>query len=77
MSKSIEVDESRLPAGTVDARRREDVAEIVYDWIHEQQVTHRRTYAQIPDDQKASYRQVADRVIQRLTGKDSNSNGDK
>jgi len=49
-----------------NAQKREDIAEIVYDWIHENQITHRRTYAQIPDDQKASYRQVADKIINRL-----------
>jgi hypothetical protein len=72
MSKSIELDESKLPVGMVEARKREDVAEIIYDWLHENQITHRRTYAQIPDDQKTNYREVADRIINRLAGKGSN-----
>lgn len=44
---------------------REDVAQIIYDWIHEAQVTHRRNYGAIPEDQKQTYRTVADRVIER------------
>lgn len=66
MKKAIAIDESKLPEGMRHFKLREDVAEIIYDWIHEQQVTHRRTYEQIPDNQKDSYRTVADRVIQRL-----------
>jgi len=49
-----------------DTQKREDVAEIIYDWLHENQVTHRRNYAQIPDHQKDGYREVAGRVIRRL-----------
>jgi hypothetical protein len=72
MSKSIEPDESKLPVGMVEARKREDVAEIIYDWLHENQITHRRAYGQISEDQKANYREVADRVINRLAWKGSN-----
>jgi hypothetical protein len=58
--------------------QREAVAEMIYDWIHEQQVTHRRTYNQIPENQKSTYCGIADRVIARLfrrdsTGEDSNA----
>ena len=39
--------------------RRERVAEIVYDWIHESQVTHRRRWKDRSDEDKAQYRKVA------------------
>jgi hypothetical protein len=50
----------------------EDVAEIIYDWIHEQQVTHRKKYNERSDEQKESYRRVARQVIERLNNGDTN-----
>lgn len=39
--------------------RRERVAEIIYDWIHENQVTHRRAWSERREEDKAQYRVVA------------------
>lgn len=56
---TIELDESKLPPGMLAGARRERVAELIWDWVREGQVTHRRTWAQAPEDQKTQYREVA------------------
>lgn len=65
MNKGIELDNSKLPPAMAAYKKREDVAEIIYDFVHRAQVTHRRVFADIPDDWKLEYRVVADRVIGR------------
>ncbi len=67
MSKTIELDDSKLPPAMIAFKTREDVANIIYDWLHENQITHRRDFDSIPEDQKEQYRCVAKAVIARIT----------
>lgn len=37
----------------------EQVAELLYDWVHKSHVTHCKTYASITEEQKENYRAFA------------------
>lgn len=56
---TITLDDNKLPPAMAAYGKRERVAEIIFDWIHKGQVTHRRKYDAIPEDQKEQYRAVA------------------
>lgn len=67
MGNTIELDSSNLPPAMAAYKKREDVAEIIYDWIHESQITHRKTYEQCSAEQKQQYRVIAARIIERAS----------
>jgi hypothetical protein len=41
----------------------EQVAALIFDWIHAGQVTHRRVFTDIEEEQKNQYRSIAQKVI--------------
>lgn len=62
MSNTIQLDDAKLPPAMAAYGRRERVAEIIYNWIHENQVTHRRTWAERTEEDRALYRRVAESI---------------
>lgn len=66
MANTIQLDTSKLPS----AMQREVVAKMIYDWLHEQQVTHRKMWEQRPADQKRQYYEIAQRIVDELRVKE-------
>ena len=54
---------------------KEMVAEFVYDFVHENQVTHRKLYSEIPDDYKKLYQKIAHRITTYIDNKTRASAG--
>ena len=69
MPNTIKLETSKLPF----AMQREVVAEMIYDWVHESQVTHRRSYSEIPN--KTQYQSLATRILNAVKVEDGGNNG--
>jgi hypothetical protein len=48
----------------IKARKAEKIAEMVYDWIHENQVTHRRAWTERSVEEQKQYRELASRILE-------------
>lgn len=63
----MDPENSQPTAATAMHVKREDVARILYEWLHENQVTHRRIFDNLAEQDKQMYRTVAERVIGRAS----------
>ena len=61
--KTVNLDNSKLPLSMQTFYKREQVAKLIYDFVHANQVTHRRNYDDIASEQKKRYQDVAQSIV--------------
>ena len=58
-------------AADVTAAQLDQVAQAIYDWLHEQQLTHRRAWISLPAPTKDEYRRAARLALRPLGLRDA------